>query len=144
MDFTKLNDKMKAERLRVKEYEFEERVEPEFFQFKAEGETICGVLENVESISVDSKPVTRYTVYEPDEDKRYTFLGTYQINSKLRRSDIGRVIEVTLTGKDSNVRGGNNGNPMSLFRVRVAKAIPTSASHANANGLGITDADVPF
>lgn len=96
-----------------------ERTEPEFVKFERAGNSIEGLLVRVEKLQVkDSNgrmnPAMRYTV---DEGTRQVcFLGTYDINQKLRAADEDHWIKVTFKGESSN----GNGNKQRLFSVMVS------------------------
>ena len=111
-----------------------ERKEPRFVQF-AVGEVVNGVLVNMEKVTVNGKIAIRYTVRE-DDGEFCAFLGTHQLNTKLRPSDRGFYVSIRCEGQDESVQ--RNGNPMKLFKVLVSADKATDAS------LYITDEDIPF
>ena len=117
-----------------------ERKEPRFVQF-ADGDVVRGVLTAIESAEVNGKKTSRFVVLEEDGDpdcgNMAAFLGTVQINTKLRRSDLGHTIEVRCEGTDKNVV--KNGNAMKKFRVFVSDDKDQAADTAL-----ITDDDIPF
>lgn len=113
----------------------EERKEPRLVKF-ADGEALSGVLIGIESIEVNKKKVSRFVVQDLESGELCSFLGTAQINSKLRTTDLGHAIEVRCEGTDPNVT--KNGNAMKLFRVKVSR------EKVGADSLLITDADIPF
>jgi hypothetical protein len=114
--------------------EMEERKEPTFVQFGV-GEVVEGVFLGIEKIAIDQKPAIRYTVMQPDGEL-VSFLGTAQLNQKLRKADLAHYVVVRYEG--DNAQAGRNGNAMKLFKVQVSKEdLP------NAHGLLITDADIP-
>jgi hypothetical protein len=117
----------------------EERKDPKFIKF-GDGEVIQGVLVTLERIMVGNppKPATRYTVLELTSQEPVSFLGTYQLDSKLRQSDIGHVIDVRCLGVDKNV--SRNGNAMIMFSVKVSSR--PAPGWAN-DGTPITDSDFP-
>lgn len=126
-----------------------ERTEPKFIQF-GEGEVVDGVLLKIEpNIEIREKGkdgketgrvsrATRYTM-ENTEGELVCFLGTYQIDTRLHRGDIGKYVSIRYEGTDPSVN--RNGNPMKLFRVFTAE-IP--GAETNAHGLAVTDNDIPF
>ncbi len=124
--------------------EMETRGEPRFVQFNA-GDVVEGVLMGIERMTVKDRATgrdrsaIRYTVAEGDGGT-CAFLGTYQLNTKLRPSDRGHRVVIRCEGEDVTVKRGEN--QMKVFDVQVSKA-PVSQSTAVDN-LGITDADVPF
>jgi hypothetical protein len=109
--------------------EMEDRKEPEFVTFQKEGDSVCGVLVRVEKIQVKRKdtnipkPAVRFTVEEIDSGRRLAFLGTYQLMTMLRRSDIGKVIAVRYTGKRDIPSGA-----LTTFDVQVSKGKPAGAN----------------
>jgi hypothetical protein len=123
---------------------WEERKEPEFKQF-AEGDVLEGVLTNVERIMIGDKanpkikkPVTRYTVQEMESGEPVCFLGSYQLDVKLRPQDIGHYVRIINEGKDPAVT--RNGNAMTRYKVLVTER--PAPGWAN-DGSQITDADLP-
>lgn len=117
-----------------------ERKDPVFVQF-SDGDVVEGILTNVERIEVSNKPVTRFTVKQ-DDGELCSFLGTYQINSKLRPSDRGHRVSVRCEGSDSNVT--RNGNAMKVFRVYVSDDPLVRPVAATEDPTQITDDDIPF
>jgi hypothetical protein len=117
-----------------------EREEPRFVKF-AKGECVDGVLVEVERISVRDQEsgrtgaAVRYTVKQ-DDGTFVCFLGTHQINTKLRPTDKGYYISVRYEGEDANV--GRGGNQMKHFKVLV------SDQTASVDSLYINDSDIPF
>lgn len=120
-------------------FEMEERKDPTFVQF-GDGETLTGVLVNIERIEVSKKQVSRFTLADVETSELSSFLGTYQLDSKIRRSDLGHVLEVRCEGKDPKVT--KNGNAMKLFRVRVSNR-KVQEVQALEDGTYITDDDLP-
>jgi hypothetical protein len=116
----------------------EERKEPRFVQFD-KGSFVEGVLLSIQSIRISEKPAVRYTVKQDDQED-VSFIGTYQINSKLRVRDVGHRISVICEGEDPSIRRGDN--CMKLFGVKVSRERVLAASPTSDPG--ITDADIPF
>lgn len=112
-----------------------ERKEPKFVQFGA-GESVAGVLVAIEKAMVGGKPAARYVVQDIESGELSAFLGTAQINTKLRRTDLGHMIDIRCEGTDRNVV--KNGNPMKVFRVLVSDKPCTEAA-----SVYITDDDIP-
>ncbi len=92
--------------------EMVEREEPRFVKFKV-GDVVEGILTEIRRLCVQGKPALRYTV--DDNGQLYSFLGTYQINEKLRVADIGKRIRVRYEGEGAPANRG--GNRMRVFRV---------------------------
>lgn len=120
-------------------FEFEDRPEPSKIEF-GDGEVFTGILTNIERVMIGEprKPAVRYSFEELETSKACFMNGTYQIDSKIRRHDVGHVIQIRYEGTDPNV--SRNGNPMKKFTVRVSKN--TAPGWAN-DGSQITDADIP-
>jgi hypothetical protein len=115
----------------------EERKEPTFVKF-TDGEFVTGVLVRIEQIEIEKKQCVRYTVRDCDEEL-YSFIGTYQIDAKLKRSDIFHRVEIRCEGEDPTVT--RNGNAMKKFKVLVSKDPVKGAPRVNPE---ITDEDIPF
>jgi hypothetical protein len=128
----------------VEKEEMQERLEPRRVKF-ATGDVVEGVLTQIERVSIDNKPAVRYTV-ESESGEQTQFLGTYQLNAKLRASDKGHKIEIRCVGEDVTVKRGDN--CMKVFEVMVSKnPVRSVAFPLVSNGtqtLEITDADIPF
>jgi hypothetical protein len=95
--------------------ELTERTGPEIFRFDSPGDCLHGRLVNIETVDIGGKPTLRYVVHETEEDKIYSFLGTVDLNIKIRQSDIGKVLEVHYLGRDSEAQDGRN--PIKRFKV---------------------------
>ena len=108
--------------------------EPHFEKFENEGTIVSGKLLRIDMIEVNGKDTPKFTVDE-GPDGITQFLGTADINAKLRREHVGHEIFVRFVGKDHGVV--KNNNPMRLFDVAV-KPLP----EAQKTG-PITDEDVP-
>jgi hypothetical protein len=115
----------------------EERKEPTFVKF-SDGEVVTGVLIRIERIEIMKKACTRYTVRDYD-DELYSFIGTYQIDAKLKSSDLFHKVEIRCEGEDPAVT--RNGNAMKIFKVLVSKNPAKGAPRVNPE---ITDEDIPF
>ena len=116
----------------------ETREDPRFVQF-AKGEVVSGVLLSIQSFRIGDKPCVRYVVKE-DSGERVSFIGTYQINQKLRPSDPGHRISVECTGEDEAVKRGEN--CMKTFIVKVSSSLVLNVTPVS--DLGISNADIPF
>lgn len=117
--------------------EMEERTGPEMIRFKT-GDQIEGVLLGKERITVESKPVVRYTVKRLSDAKLFSFLGTADIVTKLRDGDEGHLISVRCDGENTMVKRGDN--CMKVFTVMVSK----KPFGEIKDSLEITDEDIPF
>jgi hypothetical protein len=112
----------------------EEREEPRFTKF-ATGDVLDGVLVSIDRITIEDKPAIRYTVRE-HSGEFVSFLGTHQLNQKLRTTDRGHLISIRCEGEDTMVRKGDN--CMKVFKVLVSKEL------AEDGDLYISEADIPF
>lgn len=117
-----------------------ERKEPEFITF-GDGEEVTGILLTIERIRVKDKPVSRYTVIEEESGELKAFLGTFQIDSKLRTGDALHRIRVRCEGSDPSIT--RNGKALKLFKVYVSQFKVNDALR-EASEFGITDAEIPF
>lgn len=116
------------------EIEMVEREEPRFAQFTT-GDVVEGMLVSIDRVTVKEKPCVKYTVRE--EDGGYVqFLGTHQLNTKLRPTDRGHYVSIRCEGEDTMVKRGEN--CMKVFKVLVSK------EKAKDGDLFITDEDIPF
>lgn len=99
-----------------------------------------GILTNVERVQVGSpaKPALRYTFAELESGVTYFTIGTYQLDSKIRPTDRGHIVEIRYLGLDENV--GRGDNRMKRYGVRVSKHAAPGWAH---DGTLITDADIP-
>ena len=126
------------------EMEMEERKEPEFIRFN-QGDLVEGVLMAVEKATIKGKPIARFTVRRADGSEA-AFIGTNQINRKLRLEDLGHRVEIVCTGEDQNVKRGDN--CMKLFTVKVSKSkaagvsLPVRTEGDLVPEIG--DDDIPF
>jgi hypothetical protein len=117
------------------------REEPRFVKFTT-GEVVEGTLMSIDRVTVGGKPAVRYVVMV-DAGDYVSFIGTHQLNTKLRPTDQGHRIEIRCIGEDTMVKRGDN--CMKVFEVRVSvesalKVAPT----APADPTQITDDDIPF
>lgn len=92
-----------------------ERSGPEIFRFENPGDYLRGRLITIETIDMTGKPTVRYIVHDEQEDRLYSFLGTVDLNIKLKKSDISKIVEVQYVGQDPN--SGQGKNPIKRFKV---------------------------
>jgi hypothetical protein len=117
-----------------------ERPATELYKFTNNGEQIEGVLVAINKVEIEDadtkkmRPVIEYVLQM--ENKKVKFLGTWDLNDKLGRGDLGRFIVVTYLGEDKNVV--KNGNHMKRYKVEVDEQTK------KRDDLTITDADIPF
>lgn len=120
--------------------------EPEFVKFN-EGDVVEGVLVNIERIQVGNPPknANRYTIRDPESGELSSFLGSFQIDTKLSPAHLHHYITVRYEGPDASV--SRNGNPMKKFRV-FASEQPWGGNSPTGNKLAdgtfITDDDLGF
>src|SRR5215475_5021642 len=95
--------------------ELAERTGPEIFRFENPGDCLRGRLITVETTDMGGKPTLRYTVHDEEEDRLYSFLGTVDLNIKLRKSDISKIVEVQYVGQDPE--SGRGKHPIKRFKV---------------------------
>jgi len=65
------------------------------------------------------KPTLRYIVQDDEEDRIVSFLGTVDLNTKIRPSDTGKILEIRYEGKDKQTEPGKN--PIKRFKVSAQK-----------------------
>ena len=95
--------------------ELVERTGTEIFRFDAPGDYLRGRLINIETADIGGKPTIRYIVQDEDEDRIVSFLGTVDLNTKIRPSDVGKILEIRYEGKDMQTEAGKN--PIKRFKV---------------------------
>lgn len=99
--------------------ELVERTGPEIFRFENPGDYLRGRLIAVETTDMAGKPTLRYIVHDEEEDRLFSFLGTVDLNIKLRKSDISKIVEVQYVGQDPESAQGKN--PIKRFKVFAEK-----------------------
>jgi hypothetical protein len=115
----------------------EMREEPHFVQFVT-GEMIEGTLLARDRVQVKGQAGVRYTV-KLDNGTLVAFLGTYQLNTKLRLDDLMHRVEIRSIGEDVMVKRGDN--CMKVFEVKVSKDRVVAPSGDSPE---ITGDDLPF
>ena len=98
--------------------EMSERTAPEMFQFSDRDRHVQGVLVHIGQVEVKGKPATQYTLENPENGKRVTFLSTYDLDRKIRPNDLGHYLMVTYEGEDTSI--ATQGSPMKKFRVQIS------------------------
>lgn len=116
------------------------REAPRMIRF-ATGECVEGILDLRERITIQGKPVIRYTVKQ-DNGEYVTFLGTADLITKLRAGDVGLRVSIACIGEDTMVKRGDN--CMKLFEVDVWEPVHGATSQGDGDGTRITDEDIPF
>jgi hypothetical protein len=127
----------------VVDQDMETRELPKFIQFN-EGDFVEGIIIGIESCLVKGKKCTRYTVH-PKEGLDVSFIGTNQLDRKLRVNDLGHFAKIYCKGEDPNVQKGDN--RMKLFDVKVSKHVIEGAPLLpvqNQVNPEITEEDIPF
>lgn len=99
--------------------EMQDRTAPEMFQFNDRDKHMQGVLVNIATVEVKGKETTQYTLENPENGKRVTFLATYDLERKIRPGDMGHFLTVSYEGEDNSIK--TQGSPLKKFRVQVAK-----------------------
>jgi hypothetical protein len=99
--------------------EMVERTGPEIFRFEKAGDYLRCRLIEIETADISGKPTLRYIVSNEDDGKLCTFLGTVDLNTKIRASDMGKVLEIRYGGLES--QSGPGKNPIKRFKVFVEK-----------------------
>jgi hypothetical protein len=116
----------------------EEREEPRFVKFTT-GDVVEGVLSSLQRVTIGGKLAVKYIVQE-DGGQYVQFIGTHQLNTKLRITDRGHRVEIRCEGEDTMVKKGDN--CMKVFKVLVSR--DAVAASAATDPLLITDDDIPF
>ncbi len=99
--------------------EMVERAGPEIFRFDTPGDYLRGRLIAIETADIGGKPTLKYVVHDEEEDRIFSFLATVDLNSKIRPTDVGKMLEVRYGGKDTEAEQGKN--PIKRFKVFVEK-----------------------
>jgi len=94
-----------------------ERTGPEIFKFETPGASLRGQLISIDSTEIDGKPTLRYIVKDGEDERLFSFLGTVDLNTKIRSSDVGKIIEVRYERNDTQAAAGKH--PMKRFKVLV-------------------------
>lgn len=123
-------------------FNMKDREEPEQISF-AVGEIIEGELVSIDKVKLKSGDiVSSYELRDLESGKYVRFLGSYDLNKKLRPTDVGYYVEVRYEGEDKSI--SRNGNALKRFKVRVSD-VPVKAAMKNQleDGTYITDNDFP-
>jgi hypothetical protein len=92
---------------------------PEQFQFNKQGQTIEGVLLKIEETTVKEKPALEYTLQTSPTD-RLTFLGTANLDKKIRPDYLGHFLSIRYERDDSSFQKPGQ-SAMKIFRVMVSE-----------------------
>jgi hypothetical protein len=139
--------KAESQKRPVTERRMVERKSPELVQFDGKGVFVSGVLKEIVQVEVKERnkqgeltgkvsKCIQYTFFNDEERKPYKILGTYDLNNKISRADVGLYCEITYIGENPDV--GRNGNQMKEFKVQFEETGNFS------DGSPITDEDIPF
>jgi hypothetical protein len=93
--------------------QLQERKRLEMFSFDSPGQSLRGRLIEIDPVEISQRPALRYVIHEEEEDRCYSLLGTVDLNNKIRRSDVGRILEIRYEGSEKR----NGGNPIKRFRI---------------------------
>jgi hypothetical protein len=99
--------------------EMVERTGPEIFRFETPGDYLRGRLIEIETAEIGGKPTLRYIVHDEEEGRLFSTLGTVDLNTKIRPTDVGKLLEIRFEGKDAAMEDGKN--PIKRFKVFVEK-----------------------
>ncbi len=104
---------------KTKPVELIERIGPEIFRFETPGDYLRGRLISIETTDIVGKTTLKYIVHDEEEDRILSFLGTVDLNKKIRESDIGKILEIRYGGTDPDA--GQGKHPIKRFKVSVEK-----------------------
>ena len=99
--------------------EMEERTGAEIFRFENAGDALTGTLLDIEEVEIGGKQTVSYIFHDEDGGRTVSFLGTVDLNIKLRASDIGKRVQIRYGGKDPQTEAGKNA--IKRFKVYVQK-----------------------
>jgi hypothetical protein len=99
--------------------EMQEVKAPAQFQFTKQGQTVEGVLLQIEPVVIKGKQANEY-MFQADSGARFTLLGTNDLDKKLHAGMIGFFVAIRYeTDDNSFTKPGQNA--MKIFKVEVAK-----------------------
>lgn len=103
----------------VRRRQMQEVKAPDMFQFSDQHRTASGVLIDIDQVTVknNEKPTMQY-LFEGDGKRRFTFLGTADLNKKIHPGHIGHWMDITYEGEDTAIK--TQGSPMRKFKVQVS------------------------
>jgi len=85
-----------------------ERAGPAIFRFENPGDYIRGRLINIDTADIGGKPTLKYVLQDEADNRIVSFLGTVDLNTKIRRSDVGKMLEIRYERKDRHADEGKN------------------------------------
>jgi hypothetical protein len=77
-----------------------ERLGMEFYRFETPGETLRGVLEEIDTVAIQGRPTIRYRIDDTETKRTYSLLGTVDLNSKIQKCDVGKFIEIRFENRE--------------------------------------------
>jgi len=97
---------------------------PEQFKFSDQNRTLEGVYLGEQVVAVEDKDTherkdTVQYMIEDDDGRRFTFLGLYDLQQKIRPDFIGHWMTIIYEGEDRSIR--TQGNNMKKFKVGVSE-----------------------
>lgn len=97
---------------------------PEQFKFSEQNRTLEGVYLGEQVVAVEDKDTherkdTVQYMIEDDDGRRFTFLGLYDLQQKIRPDFIGHWMTIIYEGEDRSIR--TQGNNMKKFKVGVSE-----------------------
>lgn len=119
--------------------EMQEIREPQMFQFTEKTPKLEGVYLGAQKVSVKNKETMQHTIQD-GEGRRFTFLGTYDLQRKISQGHVGHWMIVAFLGEDSTVH--TQGSALRRFRVSVSKQ--KEPGFLNSHSVDMTNGDVPF
>lgn len=85
--------------------QLQERKRLEILSFKTPGQSMRGKLMGIDVVEIDQRAALRYVIKDEVQDRLYSLLGTVDLNNKIRRTDIGRILQIRYEGMDTaNIR----------------------------------------
>jgi hypothetical protein len=99
--------------------EMQEVKAPEQFQFTKQGQTLSGVLLDIEAKTVKEKIVPEYLI-QNEQGLRFTCLATNDLQKKIMPSHVGHWINIRYERDDSSFQKADQ-SPMKVFKVEVSK-----------------------
>ena len=104
--------------------EMQEVKAPEQFKFSEQHRTLEGVYLGFQTVSVEDKETrerkgaSQHMIQDGD-GRRFTFLGLYDLEQKLRLDFVGHWVTIIYEGEDRSIQ--TQGNAMKRFKVGVGK-----------------------
>lgn len=92
---------------------------PEMFKFTRPGETLSGVLINIEPTTVNDKQAIEYML-QNDSGQRFTCLGTNDLNKKIQPAHIGHWLDIRYERDDTSFQKPGQ-SAAKVFKVLASK-----------------------